>query len=61
MADDCEFDLNYCPECGEQIGKQHGLFSTGTIYISGRAGFCSSCGKEWHVVWENAEEWDDDA
>ena len=55
-----QFDFVYCPECGGDI-KLHGLFTTGKGYFAGRGGICRNCGKEWHVLWENCADFEEES
>lgn len=59
--DDMDFEFNFCPECGSGD-----VMWSGTYVMAGRLWRCRSCGKAWHVIWENPEEYeqtveDDDA
>ena len=51
-------DINfvYCPECGGDISRG-GLFSSMGMVFSGTNGRCQDCGKEWHIIWDNFDEW----
>ena len=53
MEDD-KFEWNYYPERGSSI-KWDWVF-----VASGKHGKCTSCGKSWHVIWENASEFSED-
>ena len=59
MAEDYEFDFIYCPECGGNI-RIHGLFTTGIVVCAGKMGICCDCGKEWHVIWENCSDYQEE-
>ena len=49
------FDFNYCPECGS-TDLQGWVFK---CVLVGQIRECKSCGKEWHVIWENEDDWED--
>jgi DNA-directed RNA polymerase subunit RPC12/RpoP len=55
VVDDSDFAFLRCPECGSGM-----LEETGIIAMSGKIRCCLNCGKEWHVIWENAEDWEED-
>jgi hypothetical protein len=52
--EDNEFAWNYCPECGDNIRWD------GTFVMAGRYGRYVKCGKKWHVIWDNADEFSKD-
>jgi hypothetical protein len=56
--DDNKFAFDYCPECGGSV-KRGGLFSGMGMVLVGKNGRCIDCGKEWHVIWENADNFGD--
>ena len=47
------FDFKYCPECGGSVK------SCWTFVASGKYRKCTNCGKEWHVCFENPEDFDE--
>ena len=50
-----KFDFNHCPECGGSVRRPSG----GWFAVGGLLRTCEDCGKEWHVIWENEEDWVD--
>lgn len=53
--EDNDFEFEYCPECGSTDLKW--------LYIVVTAGLkkkCNSCGKEWHVIFKNPEDFEEE-
>ena len=53
MAEDNEFEFNYCPECGSENLR----WPFAVIVLSGRFRRCESCGKDWQAIWYNAKDY----
>ena len=55
MMEDNEFEFAYCPECGSMD-----LAWNYVIAIAGKMRRCKSCGKEWHVIFENPKDFEEE-
>lgn len=55
MADNKDFEWNYCPQCGAGITKYQ-IFPLNPTRVNGQAGVCIQYGKEWLVIWKNTRE-----
>jgi len=56
---DDDFKFIYCPECGGNI-RLGGIFTSMGMVITGKNGECMDCDKQWHVMWENYEDFIDE-
>ena len=52
--EDNDFKWNYCPECGGSVR------SNWTVVCAGQLKKCTECYKEWHVIWENSNDFNED-
>lgn len=53
--EDNDFEFNHCPECGSTDLTWPIKFAS-----MGRIKLCRCCGKKWHVIFENPEEFEEE-